>query len=193
MISIEKLIYSFIEAEYIANLTKWDLSIDDEKAIETGQNVKSCFHSSFKSSSFGRKKGLFDDEDFKDFAPIKKSRVQKRPLFKIEKYQNPEIGGNLQRILTDNIIYLCYTGSDEKNRINSQGYSRVFAIAETNEGLKIFEEIVYSNGKPMESEEGRADYNFIKDYIIQDYGELLEIKKIQAPEEEFSLKEYNSK
>jgi len=183
----------FIDLEFIANsaINDKDITASEREGINKAPRL--YLHSNLRMS-FGGNPEDMEDDFFKQFGdPIQPSEYQKRPLFKIEKYQNPKVGANIQRILTDNIIYLCYTGSDEKNKRNSQGYSRVFAIAKTNEGLKIFEEIVYSNGKPIEHEDDFIYEDYLKYRNIQDYGELLEIKKIQAPEEEFSLKEYNSK
>ena len=192
MEKIIEYIDNFLETEYLANQLKWDLSIPDEEAIPQGKKVAAFFHNIYPKSSYGRTEGLFDDEDFRDFAPIKQSRVQKRTLFQIKKYQNPECGEVLQRYIKNDIVYLCFTGYDEKLKNRADAYSSIFVVAETDEGLKIINSLFFHKGEVTFTLSPESDTELRKLYHVLNPGTLVEVKKFQAPDEETSLNEYNA-
>ena len=184
MVEVLKIIENYLNAEKTANIAKWDLELSDEDAINRGNIANSFSHSVSTKIYQARTAQMFDDEDFRDFAPIKISKVQKRPLFLIRKYENPKCGDIIKRVLTDNTIYLCYCGDDEKIDGNVLEYDRIFVVANTDEGLKIVSYFIWDESKLQQ----------LSDYTpshISKLGKKVAVEKFLAPEEEASLADYN--
>jgi hypothetical protein len=175
----------FLNYEYEANKAKWDTLISDEDAIKSGLLPKQYFHSSLSYISFGRTEGLFDNQDYKIFAPVKMSRVTKRTLFQIKKYENSQFGDLIKRILIKNTIHLCFTGSDEKNDDGKSYYSRMYVVAETDEGIKIIYYFFFTKGVLDQMHDN-------VDGFIHDLGKLVGVYKNINPEEEKSLLHYTN-
>jgi hypothetical protein len=86
---------------------------------------------------------------------------------------------------------LCYTSNDEQIDGTTLGYSRVFAVAETDEGLKIIDSLYFYKNKVTYTLSPEDDTELRKLEHVIEPGELLEVQKFQAPIEEESLKDYN--
>ena len=184
MNNIIDLIQDFINAEYNANIACWDLDISDEEAITIGSKPSVFFHSILSFVSFGRTRGMFDDDDFRSFAPIKLSRVAKRTIFQIKRYTKFECGDAIKRIVKGDSIYRCYVSGDEES--GKHKYIRSYYIADTDIGLKIVDYDHFNESENMWFN------NVSNSHKVINPGNVVEIKKIEAPQKENSLKDYNA-
>jgi len=195
---------NFIETEYFLSSARYDVSIttEDQDSMCYAKMKQFC-HSVENQliSSYLRGKNDLTEKSLVKYR--KAERVQKRLLFQIKKFQNPTYGDVYKRIVQDEFIYLCYAGHDQKNIRTEKptGYDRLFVVADTKQlvmnsdadlshtmepvGLKIIKTIVMSEGKEFT---GRGE---MEQFRITDYGKLVDVMKIQAPEEEESLADYN--
>jgi len=185
MKTIENFINDFISAEYEALKGKWDISISNEECGVLNVKAKSYFHSLLSSMDFGRVENFFEDEDILDYAPMKLEELQKRTLFQIKEYKNPVCGERIKQALVDNTIFLCYAGDVEVDDDSKAFYSRIFVLANSDENLKIISYFRFKEGELEQLDNYESNQ-------ITDLGILVNVKKLQAPEEENSLADYNA-
>jgi hypothetical protein len=181
----EEFINEYLKKENKASIGKWTETLNNEECEKLNKKAKSYYHSIVSAIDFGRGVGFFDDEEIKEYAPIKIEEIVKRTLFQIKKYENPTCGDVIKRILKDNVIYLCYTSDDEKYEDSKIRYSRIFVVANTNEGMKIITYFLFKDGILDQPDDYEPNH-------ITDLGTLVEKRKFQAPEEENSLADYNA-
>jgi len=177
-------IKEFFEAEYVSSKSRYDVNLSEEEHDQKVRyRMKNFFHSILSSSMNSYLRGKHDLSEISLVKYKKPEKVQKRTLFQIKKYENPVCGDIIQRVLKDNIIYRCYADRDKKTK-KGLVFSCCFFAAETDEGLRI----VYYNRFFEGVWDKLSDYEPSE---IKKFGKLLDVKKYQAPEEEYSLQDYN--
>lgn len=108
--------------------------------------------------------------------------LRERKVFVIEQYQDAKYDNVIQEEGTSDIMFLCYVS--DNHEIANHRYADRFFVAETNGHLKIIAtEQIISDGSWKEFREFKS---------IEDFGQFVKAKKIQAPSREEDLKHYNS-
>ncbi|MCU0437565.1 MAG: hypothetical protein MUC49_06580 [Raineya sp.] len=109
--------------------------------------------------------------------------LRKRKLFVVEQYQNAQYRQAIKdQGTSSDTLFVCYV-SDVSEVANNRYFERFF-VAEANDGLKI----IATEQTTMHNE--WKEYGEFKS--IEDFGEFVQAKKIQAPMDEVNLKHYNS-
>ena len=95
------------------------------------------------------------------------------------------MGEGLERWLTTDKLYTCYTSYTQKTG-RPLGYNKLFYVAETAVGLKIIYDLTFGIKEP----EWRHSHD-LKINQVKNAGKLIAVEKYQAPEEATSLADYN--
>lgn len=182
---IRDFINDFVGDEYVSTRSRYDVNINDEEQMSSvGIRMARYFHDLMSSSlSTYHRKSI--DLGEKSLIKYKKpEKVQKRPLYQIRKYEKPKCGDVIKRVLSEEVIYLCYTGHDEVVKKGKSKYRRIFIVAQTDEGLKIISYFRWVDGEYEQLDRYEPTH-------IKDLGKLVGVEKFIAPEEETSLADYN--
>ncbi len=186
MENILKLVRAFIDDEYVSTRSRYDLELSDKNQIAASNvRMKKYFHEIMEDFINKYNRTRIDLGEKSLLIYKKPEKVIKRTLFQIKKYENPTCGDVIKRVLKDNVIYLCYTSSDEKYEDSKIRYGRIFVVANTNEGMKIITYFLFKDGKLDQPDDYEPNH-------ITNLGTLVEKRKFQAPEEENSLTDYNA-
>ncbi len=188
MENIKQFIEQFIQAEYDCNRTEYIPAITDEEFNVLLDKLQSFHH---PNTSNAEMRGIaaenlkyFTAEQIKAFEKNSIDAIP-RTLFQIKHYENPVLGDALKRIVTGTDLYACYV-SYNSNVGRPLFFSRIFYVAQTNEGQKI---IYY---KSFNSDKGIWYHPVDLDTVtVIDEGKLIAVEKFQAPEEATSLEDYN--
>jgi hypothetical protein len=186
MNEIIRFIEDFHRTEYELTTSRFKLDISDEEQENMcNEKMSLFFHSLINSSISHYLRGKNDLSDKSLLVYKKPERVQKRILFQIKEYKDPDCGEVIKRYIQGNSIFLCYTSEDEINEDDGLQFSRVFVVADTDEGLKILYYYFYNKGRLEQMHDYEPEY-------INNPGKLIKVNKLQAPEEEISLSDYNA-
>ncbi|WP_028973181.1 hypothetical protein [Spirochaeta cellobiosiphila] len=184
MEQVQSFIESFLTYESESNKMRYNENISDEECKVYDSVIHDYIHTIFNDIGIGRSEGEFDKYRFKTLIKVNLENVQKRPFYQIRKYENPKCGDVIKRVLSEEIIYLCYTGSDKTVKKGKSKYHRIFIVAETDEGLKIISYFRWVDGEYEQLDRYEPTH-------IKDLGKLVGVEKYLAPEEATSLADYN--
>ncbi len=187
MKEIENFIREFIEAEYTADRGQHDIDLSDSEHEKLADHAysfygKSLSHPFLRGESVESIKG---DKEIEEMYLINYNETIKPILFQIKQYKYPELGGALKSQVQNDEIWACYVSSSLDTG-KPLGYRRLYYIAKGAGGLKIIYYITFD----MKKKHWRhsVDLETVK---VLDPGKLIAVEKYQAPEEDFSLLDYN--
>ena len=188
MKDIKQFIEQFILDEYNCLRADYDFSIPDAAYEQLRLKASANFIEANKQDYW---RGLEEDdvadldEDTKKTYAQNTDKTVPRILFQIKQYEKPKLGEALERWLTTDKLYACYTSYTQKTG-RSLGYNKLFYVAETADGLKIIYDLTFGIKEP----EWRHSHD-LKINQVLDTGKLIAVEKYQVPEEATSLADYN--
>ncbi|HPI87391.1 MAG TPA: hypothetical protein PLR01_13535 [Bacteroidales bacterium] len=176
---------NFIEDEFMLMHEYHQIEdVTDEMYSQKRDAFGKYFHSlldRYEVKNYSRNKSMYK---YIDLVLKDRDTLLKRKLFQIKHYKNPIAGKELSSHIDIKDMYRCYLGPNQQTTSPDSRFSRAFFVSDTSEGLKI----IYYERFTLGKWEQPHDY---EPMLIKDFGTLVEVKKIQAPEEPQSLKDYN--
>ncbi len=185
---IKKFITEFIQAEFIAEKSKYNITVSDEDYKILVAKTYHSFYNLIVSNPHGRGRSvnqIIGDETWEMRWNRTYSSFIPRILFQIKHYINPKLGEALARFVTGKDIYACYLSYNQSGG-KELYFSSIYFVSETNEGLKIIYTMSFDSKKGIWYHPNELDTT-----RVIDPGKLIEVEKYQAPEEESSLLDYN--
>jgi hypothetical protein len=190
MENVRTYIQNFAAFEFACNLAKYDLSVDDETYQTLRDNAQFFFHRTVPSL-YGRGGTVQRLQQNIEEKPARAALYQKnisqtckRTVFQIRHYKSPQVGDILREKMKTDELWgcLCSYHIDNGQDID---ISRMYFVAETDEGLKI----VYDWGFEQDKHTWRQTHDHLPSRI-EHAGKLLEVLNLQPPVEPTSLQEY---
>ncbi len=174
----------FLEEEYQLRLKYFDTDIIAEDYDQSQHEFGKYFHpvmNNYATRFYSRNKIFYlrPERFLKE-----KDYLLKRVLFQIKKYKSPVFGELLDQKVKTKTIYRGYFGPARQTTSPDLRFSRAFFAYKEDKTYKIIYNERFTLGKWERPHDHQPAY-------IQDFGQLVKTKKIQAPEEEASLKDYN--
>ncbi|WP_074405557.1 hypothetical protein [Aquimarina megaterium] len=184
MEEIINVIEKIILKEYELLMAYLNPDLLDEEYEQIYNDYKEYFHFSLDSYLHMysvRDKDLFSNpEDIEMY----KNSYQKRIVFQIAKYLNPNLGKELATHIDVKEIYVCYLNSNQVSGRPTLSFNDTYTIAKLGNDFKV----IYRELFMLEKWERPHGYE--PSWII-DYGKLEEVNKIISPQEDQSLIDYN--
>lgn len=126
------------------------------------------------SLGFGRRPGMTPEEIARDADWVED--FQERVLFQVKHYHHETWGD----------LYACVVSSNQKLQLLA--YGSCFFVARTNGNLKVIAH--YTPGATLPS--GVTQWEYLEGSVIEDPGELIEVRKLLAPQLPSHLADYNA-
>ena len=186
MDNIKEFLLNFIKKEYQFTKCRYDINVTDQDC----ENIANKLNKSFieeNSSNYRRIGREFKNESKKQFSIENLERAIPRTLFQIKHYKDFTLGDSLKRIVTSKDLFACYVSYEQKTGYPI-GYSTIFYVSETDEGLKI----IYAKNYNTSVKHGWSHSHDLKVLQVLKDGTLLAVEKYEAPEEATSLADYNA-
>ncbi|MEQ8996794.1 MAG: hypothetical protein RID53_09865 [Coleofasciculus sp. B1-GNL1-01] len=163
-------IRNFIDKEYETWVACW--SEPDNNVFRPKRSELNTLYEGDLKSDIYRPRQV--DESYFEEGKEQLEQTQPRIFFQVKKYQHPTHGN----------LYRCYVSSTLRGRST---YSTCFYLANTENGLKIVSQYNVS------SDPGNGiSWNWRGGLKLDKLGELVEVRKFQAPTDPEHLKEYEA-
>lgn len=138
MEQIIKAVQSFIEADFVVQRAKYDITVNDAEYSVMATNAQAYYHSMI-ADQYGRggsiRDVLQDPEEVERYQEVA-AIITPRTLFQIRHYHKPEIGVNMAKHIVGADLYGVVWGDNRADpdylTIDGMGF-----WAETNEGLRM--------------------------------------------------------
>jgi hypothetical protein len=175
-----KFFNDFLEAEHRSTVAIFSKEVSDDECKGLTDRTKSFIHSLVKYQH--ERSGAEFDVDMAEFSEMNRANAVKRQLFLVKAYRNPVYGDALRRVVVGDRLYGLYCSYSMKAR-RKPGYSQLFFVADTDEGLRVVYLKRFVDAK----------WNEMHGYgpmQVADAGEAVECVKLHAPEDPESLALY---